>query len=81
MPESQKCAAIPDNRPDQGCLRSSAAFRWLISLYDSSENSRVRNCGDRAPSLNRAVNKRKGVNGETGEFGRLREANGLNLHG
>jgi len=26
------------------------------------------------PSLNRAVNKRRGVNGETGEFEELREA-------
>ena len=30
------------------------------------------------PFLNRAVNKRGGVNGETGEFARLREAYSLN---
>jgi hypothetical protein len=36
---------------------------------------------ERAASLNRAVNKRGGVNGETGEFARLREANAPNQHG
>lgn len=32
-------------------------------------------------SLNRPVNNLGGVNGETGEFVRLREANALNQHG
>jgi hypothetical protein len=36
---------------------------------------------ERESSLNRSVNKLGPVNGEIGEFGRLREANGLNLHG
>lgn len=59
----------------------STTFIDVHFFYDGPENGQVRNRADRATFLNRTVNQTRGVNGETGEFARLREGNGLNQHG
>ena len=53
----------------------------ILSRGASVVLSSVRKLSTWGATLNRAVNKREGVNGENGEFGWLGEANGLNQDG
>lgn len=67
------------NRPSRATLAKGVECRGG-SLPLSPWRGRVGKSADRSPSLKRSGNKRGGVNRETREFVRLREANGLN-HG
>src|SRR5688572_7210419 len=67
-------------------LKHQAPLLPYFQCYTNGDTAKtaipgVRNWSIRGPSLNRAVNQRGGVNGESGEFARLREANAPNQHG